>query len=176
MRTFHRLAFATRSPALRLFLYPFSARIDGTRLEGPVTEIEYWIKFISSRCRRCGDCTLAELAFLCPQSQCPKFLVNGQCSGFERGVVRGFSGKTKVHLPCAPTSGSKHMAKRNRSGENIFVRATGHWIRPPHGPTIFWGGTIAARRANSAMSCAQCRPSSVADDLALSYSEDPRKA
>ena len=60
-----------------------------------MTEIEYWIKFISSRCRRCGDCTLAELAFLCPQSQCPKFLFNGQCGGSSEGWREVFPGRKR---------------------------------------------------------------------------------
>ncbi len=94
MRTFHRIAFAPEAPLYGLCCSLFR-KLDGTRLEGPVTEIEYWIKFISSRCRRCGDCTLAEMAFLCPQSQCPKFLFNGQCGGSTEGWCEVFPGKRK---------------------------------------------------------------------------------
>ncbi len=39
------------------------------------------IKQILFRCRMCGDCTLAESTYLCPQSGCPKKLVNGPCGG-----------------------------------------------------------------------------------------------
>jgi methylenetetrahydrofolate reductase (NADPH) len=70
-------------------------KIVGTRFEGPFTELEYWIKFITSRCRRCGDCTLPEVAFLCPQSQCPKFLFNGQCGGSAEGWCEVFPGQRK---------------------------------------------------------------------------------
>jgi methylenetetrahydrofolate reductase (NADPH) len=94
MRTFHSIAFAPEAP-LYAFCCSFFKKLDGTRLEGPVTEIEYWIKFISSRCRRCGDCTLAEMAFLCPQSQCTKFLFNGQCGGSTEGWCEVFPGKRK---------------------------------------------------------------------------------
>jgi len=73
----------------------FFRKIDGTRFELPLTEIEYWIKFISSRCRRCGDCTLLEVAFLCPQSQCPKYLFNGQCGGSTDGWCEVFPGKRR---------------------------------------------------------------------------------
>ena len=94
MRFFHHLAFTPESllfkPARRFF-----EKIDGTWLEGPVTELEYWIKFITSRCRRCGDCTLLEVAFLCPQSQCPKYLFNGQCGGSTEGWCEVFPGKRK---------------------------------------------------------------------------------
>jgi methylenetetrahydrofolate reductase (NADPH) len=94
MRIFHHLAFAPGAP-LYGFVCSLFQRIDGTRLEPSATEIEYWIKFITSRCRRCGDCTLAELAFLCPQSQCPKFLFNGQCGGSTEGWCEVFPEKRK---------------------------------------------------------------------------------
>jgi len=94
MRLFHHLAFTPQAllykPAQWLF-----RKIDGTRLEGPATELEYWVKFISSRCRRCGDCTLLEVAFLCPQSQCPKYLFNGQCGGSFEGWCEVFPNKKK---------------------------------------------------------------------------------
>jgi len=94
MRFFHDLAFTPQaplySPARRFF-----KKIDGTRIEGTMTELEYWIKFFSSRCRRCGDCTLLEVAFLCPQSQCPKSLFNGQCGGSHDGWCEVFPNKKK---------------------------------------------------------------------------------
>ena len=70
-------------------------RFKGAVLDGSLTELEYWIKFISSRCRRCGDCTLLEVAFLCPQSQCPKYLFDGQCGGSFEGWCEVFPGKRK---------------------------------------------------------------------------------
>jgi len=68
---------------------------DGTGFEGLFTDLEYWIKIISSHCRRCGDCTLAEMAFLCPQSRCPKFLFTGQCGGSTEGWCEVFPGRKK---------------------------------------------------------------------------------
>ncbi|MGZ3526008.1 MAG: methylenetetrahydrofolate reductase, partial [Thermodesulfobacteriota bacterium] len=62
MRFFHHLAFTPQAPLYRPAQW-FYKKIDGTRIEGPMIELEYWIKFISSRCRRCGDCTLLEVAF-----------------------------------------------------------------------------------------------------------------
>jgi len=94
MKCFHNVAFAPEA----LFFKParwFYKKIEGTSLDGPLTEFEYWIKFITSRCRRCGDCTLLEVAFLCPQSQCPKYLFNGQCGGSVEGWCEVFPGKRK---------------------------------------------------------------------------------
>jgi methylenetetrahydrofolate reductase (NADPH) len=94
MRFFHQMAFTSEAPFYKLARW-FLEKIDGTSFEGPLTEMEYWIKFISSRCRRCGDCTLLEVAFLCPQSQCPKYLFNGQCGGSSEGWCEVFPGKRK---------------------------------------------------------------------------------
>ena len=94
MRFFHHLAFTPEAPLYKPARW-FFKKIDGTRLESPATELEYWIKFISSRCRRCGDCTLLEVAFLCPQSQCPKYLFNGQCGGSFEGWCEVFPGKKR---------------------------------------------------------------------------------
>jgi methylenetetrahydrofolate reductase (NADPH) len=91
MRLLHRAAFASDAPLYSLAC-EFFARIGGSSVEPAFTELEYWVKFFTSRCRRCGDCTLAEMAFLCPQSQCPKFLFNGQCGGSSEGWCEVFPG------------------------------------------------------------------------------------
>ncbi len=94
MRFFHHFVFTPGAPLYKPSRR-FFEKIDGTALADPVTEFEYGVKFITSRCRRCGDCTLPEMAFLCPQSQCPKYLFNGQCSGSYEGWCEVFPGKKK---------------------------------------------------------------------------------
>ena len=90
----HHFMFLPGAPLYKA-AHDFFSRIDGTKAETPVTEVEYFLKFLTSRCRRCGDCTLAEMAFLCPQSQCAKFLFNGQCGGSNEGWCEVFPGKKK---------------------------------------------------------------------------------
>jgi len=63
----------------------FFTKLDKSRLERATTSLEYYLKEILFDCYRCGDCTLAQFAFLCPQSQCPKFLLNGACGGSHEG-------------------------------------------------------------------------------------------
>ncbi|MCC5836016.1 MAG: methylenetetrahydrofolate reductase C-terminal domain-containing protein [Opitutales bacterium] len=41
-------------------------------------------------CRDCGDCSLAETAFLCPESQCAKNQRNGPCGGTRNGRCEVF--------------------------------------------------------------------------------------
>jgi methylenetetrahydrofolate reductase (NADPH) len=36
-------------------------------------------------CRQCGDCGIQHLAYLCPESQCPKHTRNGACGGSRDG-------------------------------------------------------------------------------------------
>ena len=38
-----------------------------------------------STARRCGDCAIQHVAFLCPESQCPKHIRNGACGGSRNG-------------------------------------------------------------------------------------------
>ena len=94
MRLLHRFMFVPGAPLYRIASW-FFEKLDGTRWEIPFTELEYWIKFATSRCMRCGDCTLSEIAFLCPQSQCAKFLLNGQCGGSREGWCEVYPGKKR---------------------------------------------------------------------------------
>ncbi len=54
---------------------------------------EHLVKFLLYRCRNCGDCTLAELAFLCPQSGCAKNILNGACGGSRQGWCEVYPGR-----------------------------------------------------------------------------------
>lgn len=36
-------------------------------------------------CQRCGDCAIAHVGFLCPESKCPKHMRNGPCGGSADG-------------------------------------------------------------------------------------------
>ena len=41
----------------------------------------------------CGDCTLAESNYLCPQSGCPKKMINGPCGGSLHGYCEVYPGE-----------------------------------------------------------------------------------
>ena len=47
--------------------------------------LEQAVKVPLFDCRDCGDCSLSELAYLCPESGCPKRLRNGPCGGTNEG-------------------------------------------------------------------------------------------
>jgi len=56
------------------------------RAAGLAYRFEKGVKWTMNDCQECGDCSLPELAFLCPESQCAKFLRNGPCGGSLNGI------------------------------------------------------------------------------------------
>lgn len=52
--------------------------------------LEHAAKSAMFRCKDCGDCSLPDIAFLCPESQCAKNQRNGPCGGTR-------DGKCEVH-------------------------------------------------------------------------------
>jgi methylenetetrahydrofolate reductase (NADH) len=58
----------------------------------PLRALEILSKSILFKCKDCGDCSLPDIAFLCPESQCAKNQRNGPCGGTKEGKceVDGF--------------------------------------------------------------------------------------
>ncbi len=79
-RLVHNLLFSRKTLTGRLF-GRLCLRLSATRGRGLLRLVERVSKEILFSCRMCGDCTLAESTYLCPQSGCPKKLTNGPCGG-----------------------------------------------------------------------------------------------
>jgi methylenetetrahydrofolate reductase (NADPH) len=62
--------------------------------QGPkiVRAVEHLSKTVLFDCQDCGDCSLPDIAYLCPESQCAKNQRNGPCGGTRDGLceVDGF--------------------------------------------------------------------------------------
>jgi methylenetetrahydrofolate reductase (NADPH) len=58
----------------------------------PLRAVEHASKSVLFNCKDCGDCSLPDIAFLCPESQCAKNQRNGPCGGTHNGrcEVEGF--------------------------------------------------------------------------------------
>jgi methylenetetrahydrofolate reductase (NADPH) len=56
--------------------------------QGPgwMRALEHTSKRVMFSCRDCGDCSLSEIAFLCPESSCAKNQRNGPCGGTRDGL------------------------------------------------------------------------------------------
>ena len=61
-------------------LYGFAERVGG-RLQRGLHLAEQVVKVPAFGCRDCGDCSLPDIAYLCPESQCAKNQRNGPCGG-----------------------------------------------------------------------------------------------
>jgi len=51
----------------------------------PLRALEHLTKAVLFRCKDCGDCSLPDVAYLCPESQCAKNQRNGPCGGTREG-------------------------------------------------------------------------------------------
>ena len=51
----------------------------------PLRALEQFSKSALFQCKDCGDCSLPEIAYLCPESQCAKNQRNGPCGGTRDG-------------------------------------------------------------------------------------------
>ena len=80
----HKVAFEPEG-ILYNFCKHLCLSLDETKMRGPLSTFEYLNKATLFGCLNCGDCTLAKLAFLCPQSRCAKYLLNGPCGGSHNG-------------------------------------------------------------------------------------------
>jgi methylenetetrahydrofolate reductase (NADPH) len=73
---------ARLAPLLRSIGRRLGRRATGRLL---VQLLEDPVKAFLLECRRCGDCAIQHVAFLCPESQCPKHIRNGACGGSSNG-------------------------------------------------------------------------------------------
>ncbi len=95
MRKLHHIFFDENVRAFKLY-QKICKKIDKKESRKKILYFfEKAIKDITSNCKECGDCALPEMAFLCPESQCAKFLRNGPCGGSFEGMC-----EVDFTLPC----------------------------------------------------------------------------
>jgi len=119
-------------------------------MQGPklMRLVEHASKVALFDCRDCGDCSLPELAYLCPESQCAKNQRNGPCGGtrdgrcevdgygdciwlraYERLKSDGTEGHLLDHSPVVQDQG----LRRTSSWANNWL-GRDHLTRPPAAP------------------------------------------
>jgi methylenetetrahydrofolate reductase (NADPH) len=87
--------------------------LDNTVLRRPLFWLEHLVKFLLFACRNCGDCTLAEYGYRCPQSGCAKYLLNGPCGGSVDGWCEVYPGRKRCHYVLA----YEHLKRLGRADE-----------------------------------------------------------
>ncbi len=120
---FHNLFF---NPQKTYFLYlkKFAQFIDQRpKLKRYFTSLEYFIKKLLFNCQECGDCTLWEFNYKCPQSGCAKYLLNGPCGGSIKGFCEVYPFEKKCHfVKVFEESPSKEVLKKFiRPGKTFFI-------------------------------------------------------
>ena len=85
-RRLHDLAFAPDAP-----LFPAGrAAYKGIEKTAPIRKTAHAAEQLAKvplfGCRDCGDCSLPEIAYVCPESQCAKNQRNGPCGGTREGL------------------------------------------------------------------------------------------
>ncbi|MGB2870215.1 MAG: methylenetetrahydrofolate reductase C-terminal domain-containing protein [Bacteroidota bacterium] len=88
----HDIAFAGEGPLTKLGAAVCTNAKDSFQGPSLLRAVEKVSKNVIYRCKDCGDCSLPEIAFLCPESQCAKNQRNGPCGGTRDGrcEVDGF--------------------------------------------------------------------------------------
>lgn len=86
-RRMHQTVFAENAPLFEPLARGY-AKID--RAPRPVERLahlaEQAVKVPMFECRDCGDCSLPDIAYVCPESQCAKNQRNGPCGGTRDGL------------------------------------------------------------------------------------------
>ena len=84
-RAAHEVLFEPDRPAFRAGKKLFAAAEKKEGARRLLHAAEQAVKVPAFDCRDCGDCSLPDIAFLCPESQCVKNQRNGPCGGTRDG-------------------------------------------------------------------------------------------
>jgi methylenetetrahydrofolate reductase (NADPH) len=157
LRLAHNLFFnfdSPLAPALQSACTRLDATAGGRRLAFLVEDpLKKWML----SCKACGDCGIQHLAFLCPESQCPKHIRNGACGGSSDGRCEVYPDR-----PCVWVRVYDRLAATGRTGEmtrtfvpprNWEFDGTSSWLnfhlKRDHQST----GCDIAERCNAAGTC-----------------------
>jgi methylenetetrahydrofolate reductase (NADPH) len=84
-RVAHDRVFEPGTPGFRAWAGIYGA-VERAHVARPLHVLEQAVKVPLYDCRDCGDCSLPDIAYLCPESHCAKNQRNGPCGGARDGV------------------------------------------------------------------------------------------
>jgi len=114
----------------------------------PLRALEHLSKAVLFHCKDCGDCSLPDIAYLCPESQCAKNQRNGPCGGTREGrcEVNGYGDCIWLRAYERLKHDGKEQALLDHAPviQNQGLRATSAWAN------LWLGRDHAAKREASA--------------------------
>ncbi|MBI4220931.1 MAG: methylenetetrahydrofolate reductase C-terminal domain-containing protein [Chloroflexi bacterium] len=130
-RLARRMAFDPRSPGFGIgrAIYSRTEKLD-SRLARAMHLCERAVKVALYDCRDCGDCSLPEIADLCPESQCVKNQRNGPCGGSRDGYCE-IGGKrciwVRAYERLKPYGEERGILERPPVIKNGALQGTSSW-------------------------------------------------
>jgi len=82
----HNLIFTPEKGLFKIAQKMYASAKDSRHGPKLLRPLEHLSKITLFDCRDCGDCSLPDIAFLCPESQCAKNQRNGPCGGTREGL------------------------------------------------------------------------------------------
>lgn len=91
-KLFHDIMFTPETTLAKIGAKACEKSSDSRQGPKILRTVEHLSKSVMFDCKDCGDCSLPDIAFLCPESQCAKNQRNGPCGGTKDGSceVNGF--------------------------------------------------------------------------------------
>lgn len=88
----HKMMFAPGTAVAKFGAKLCASSKNSSQGPMPMRVLEHLSKAALFQCKDCGDCSLPEIAYLCPESQCAKNQRNGPCGGTREGAceVNGY--------------------------------------------------------------------------------------
>ena len=128
----HNLAFDPQGPFFEMSKKSCIA-LHNSVLSRPFFAVEHLAKFLMFDCRNCGDCALSSLAYLCPQSGCAKYMLNGPCGGSRDGWCEVYPGKKRClfvrsYERLSPAECQKKFIKGFEPPRNWELNNTSSWL------------------------------------------------
>jgi methylenetetrahydrofolate reductase (NADPH) len=149
-RLLHDRVFAPESPGFATWKRVYEA-VERYRVEKPLHVLENAAKIPLFDCRDCGDCSLPDIAYLCPESHCQKNQRNGPCGGAHDGMCE-VPGHTCVwadaYKRLKPYGEELAMLDREPVVQDNELRRTSAWANTFLGRDHY--GRAAAARAGLA--------------------------
>lgn len=108
----------------------FYRRLEDARLAWPAHVVEQFVKYSMFHCMDCGDCSLPDIAYQCPEGVCAKNQRNGPCGGSLNGECEVPGVRcvwTEAYDRLKPYGEHLSMLEREPVIQDNILRGTSAW-------------------------------------------------